>query len=147
MKIVSRRARRRRRTVRTDAVRQTQRAGRLYAPTDILDLRLRVAYEPLRLIHLREVLGSEDLEARDDALARKVINGLDRPCLGHLDLERALAESEAHDLGDVLLHLRLQNDIVPGYTQVDVALADEGGDVRRGEEDSREHVEDERAQD
>jgi hypothetical protein len=120
----------------TDTVREAERTRRLNAPADVLDRRALAVFTTHAVIDLAEVLRREDLEARDDALAGQVVDALDRPRLGDLHLQRALAEAEAQHLRDVLLHLRLKDDVVPGDAEVDVALAHERRDVRRGEEDA-----------
>lgn len=121
----------------TYPVRQSERARRLDAPAHILDRRPRflpsLPGEPR--VERGEVRAREDLEARDNALAGERVDRLVRPVLGDLDLQRALAEAKAEDFGDVHLHLRLEDDVVARYAQVNVALADKGGDVRGRKED------------
>ena len=48
-----------------------------------------------------------------------------------LHLQRALAEAKLQDLCYMGLHFCFQDDILAGYTEIDVTLADEGWDVGR----------------
>lgn len=89
--------------VRTDTICEAERTGSLDTAADILDVGLDLRAE-LR-IERSKVLASENLERGDDTLADELLGGLDRPFLGDLHLQRALAEAEGEHLGDVLLHL------------------------------------------
>ena len=51
-------------------------------------------------------------------------------------MQRALAEVELEHLGDVLLHLSLEDDVLTGDAEVDVTLSNKGGDIRRRKENS-----------
>jgi hypothetical protein len=55
-------------------------------------------------------------------------------------LQCTFPESQPQHLLHMFLHPCFQDDIVPGYAQIDVAFADEGGYVGGGKEDS-EYVE------
>ena len=120
------------RATRTDAICEAERARGLDAASYILDLRASsVVLEADALVDVREEAAGEDLEARDDALSRERLDGLHGPCIGHLYLQRTLAKAETQRLRDVRLHLRLEDHVVTRDAEVDVALADERGDVGR----------------
>ena len=53
-----------------------------------------------------------------------------------MHLQRTFAEAESEYLGNVLLHLGFEDDILAGDPEVDVTLAYEGGDVGCREEDT-----------
>ncbi len=118
---------------RTDAICEAERARGLDAAADILDLRACVvALEARAFVDVREEAGREDLEARDDTLSRERVDVVHGRGVGHLHLQRALAKAEAQRLRDVRFHLRLEDHVVARDAEVDVALADERGDVGRG---------------
>lgn len=124
-----------------DAICEAECARGLDTAADILDLGTGiVALDAGALVDVREEMAREDLEARDDALSRERIDAIHGRGFGHLHLQRALAKAEAQRLRDVGLHLRLEDDVVARDAEVDVALADERGDVRRGQEDERDGV-------
>ena len=121
---------------RTDTISEPERARGLHAAPDVLDARLLAVRALQAGVDVPEVLGGEDLEGGDDAPAGEVVDGLDGARLGDLHLQRAFAEAELEHLGDVLVHLGLEDHVLAGDARVDVTLADEGGDVGRGEEDA-----------
>ena len=121
---------------RTDSVCETKCAGCFDAAPDVLDRRTRIADKPCALVNVREEAPGEHFEARDDALSREGLGMLHRPRFGNLHLQRALAEAEPQCLRHEGLHLGLEDDVVARDAEVDVALADEGRDVGRREEDA-----------
>ena len=81
-------------------------------------------------------MAREDFEARDDAFSCERLYVAHGRSVGDLYLQRALSKAETEGLGDVRLHLGFEDDVVACDTKVDVALADEGGNVGRREEDA-----------
>ena len=111
--------------MRTNAIRKTKRTRRLYAATNILYLCPLVCRKLKTFVEGTKVLPRKNFEACNDALAGEILHGLDRACLGNLDLERALAEAELEELSRVVLHLRLEDYVLAGDTKIDISFADE----------------------
>lgn len=98
-------------------------------------------------------------EARADILPNQVLGNLVRSLLRHLHLQLTRAKLQIHQLLAALLHVLLlgralsrrspfpsytcnsgimfRDLVTTGYTQGHAALANEGGNVRGGEEDER----------
>jgi hypothetical protein len=120
----------------TNSISKPKRTSSLHTPSNILNLRLLLALEPKPSINFTKVLLRQILEARHNALARELLDGLDAGLFGYLDLQSALSEAEAKFFGNVVFHAGFEDDIVPCDAEVDVTLSDEGGDVGGGEEDA-----------
>lgn len=90
-----------------------------------------------------EELPRQVRETRDYALPHAVLHPFQLPPLRHLHLQLALAKPKvqhghaAAGLGRGHGSLMLGDLVVACYAEVDAALADDGGDVGRGEEDER----------
>ena len=118
----------------TNPIRQSQRTRRLHAPPNVLNPRPLLPQQPQPIVQLPKILASKDLEARDDALPGEIFDRLDRAPFGHLDLQRTFSKGEALELGDLVLHLGFEDDVVTGDAEIDVTVADKGGNVCGREE-------------
>jgi hypothetical protein len=87
-----------------------------------------------------EILLREVCEARHDVLANQVFGRRQAALGGDLHLQRAFAKAEVEDFLDAGCGggrddaLVLGDLVAPGYSQVNAALADKGGDVGGGQE-------------
>ena len=120
----------------TYPVSQTQRTGRLHAPSHVLNLRSFFADKLQLVVHLPKILLREHLEARHNPFSGEVLDGPNRPGLGDLDLQRAPAKLQLERFRDVLLHLGFEDDVVAGNAKVDITFAYERGYVGSRKKDA-----------
>ena len=110
--------------IQTNSISKPKRAGRFNTPANILDFRPIFTDEVQLVIDLGKVLAGENLETRNDSLAREVSSGLVRGRLLDLDLQSAFSKVETEDLVDVVLHLGFEDYIMTGDPEIDVTLSD-----------------------
>jgi len=133
-------------------IRHPKRIRRFHAPTQMQNVRLQLPLATLRTpihlptsthlpLQLPEILPRQPIKTRRNRLSHQLLRPLHLPLLGYLDLQLTPPEPQIQNLlyatrgGRRFLGLILQNAIAARDPEGAFAAADEGRDVRGGEED------------